>query len=314
MSKKAKDASSNKMVVDKTFGMKNKNKSKKVQKYVQQVQHAAQEKFTDRKAEKEKNERMSRKEAKKAHDAEIAALFNVVEDKKPKIKKKEVAAAAEAEDVDNTEAWLAEMGIEAPAVDGRRKAARARRSAAANAAEEARLQKLADRDGKSVEEKLEVVRKGLQMDAPVNKDTFLEWKAARDAKRKADAEAAVKQAKKNTKKGGKSQLTGRQLFEFHSDIFVDDAGAQAETEYEREFEDAEAARVALEGGPAEGAAAEGAAAEGAAAEAPASTEAPAPAANVSAEAPAATNLEGVDESVFLAEDLDGLDDLPSDED
>eukprot|EP00656_Telonema_subtile_P001240 TRINITY_DN10572_c0_g6_i1.p1 TRINITY_DN10572_c0_g6~~TRINITY_DN10572_c0_g6_i1.p1 ORF type:complete len:307 (-),score=120.73 TRINITY_DN10572_c0_g6_i1:103-1023(-) len=299
MSKKAKDASKSKMVVDKTFGMKNKNKSKKVQKFVQQVQHAAQEKFTDKKAVKAQNEKMSRKEAKKAHDAEMALLFNVVEDKKPKKgKKEEEAAPAEAEEEeDNTEAWLAEMGIEAPEVDGRRKQARARRSAEANAAEENRQRKIAERDGKSIEEKLEIVRKGLQLDAPVNKDTFVEWKLARDAKRKSDLEAATAKAKKNTKKGGKSQLTGRQLFEFHSDLFVDDAEAQGQDDYAKEFDDAETAKAVIEGG---------AVPEGADAEAAEVV------ANVTEAAPA--NLEGVDESVFLAEDLDGLDDLPSDDD
>lgn len=308
MSKGQKTASKEKMVVDKTFGMKNKNKSKKVQKYVQQVHQAAANKFVDKKAEKAKNEVLSRKEAKKQHEAEIAALFNVVEEKKPK-KKKEVekAAPAEGEDEDNTEAWLAEMGIEAPQVDGRRKAARARRTAEAMAAEEARLQKLADRDGKTVEEKLEVVRKSLQLDVPVNKDTFLEWKAARDIKRAEEREAAVKQAKKGTKKGGKSQLTGRQLFEFHADIFVDDAEAGGAEQYNREFEDAQAALEAVEGGESAPAPAQQATTV------PEPAPAEAPVANTTTEAPQ-SNLEGVDESVFLSEDLDGLDDLPSDDD
>jgi len=307
MSKAAKSANKEKMVTDKTFGMKNKNKSKKVQKFCSQVQQAAANKFVDKKAEKAKAASMSRKDAKKQHDAEIALLFNVVEDKKPKKKKEEEEEApAEGEDEeDNTEAWLAEMGIEAPQADGRRKAARARRSAEANHAEESRLQRLAERDGKSVEEKLEIVRKTLQLDVPVNKDTFLEWKAARDIRLAEEKEDAVAKAKKGTKKGGKSQLTGRQLFEFHADIFVDDAEAGEADQYNREFDDAEAAKAALEVG--EGAPAEIATAE--AEQAPAETSA----ANVTAEAPA-SNLEGVDESVFLAEDLDGLDDLPSDDD
>merc|ERR1711935_373104 len=174
------------------------------------------------------------------------------------------------------------MGIDvAPQADGRRKAARARRSAEANSAEDARLQRIADRDGKSVEEKLEIVRKSLQLDVPVNKDTFLEWKAARDIRLAEEKEAAVTKAKKGTKKGGQSMLTGRQLFEFHADIFVDDADAGAADQYNREFEDAEAAKAAAESD------------EGASAEA-APVQAEAPAANVTAEAPG-SNLEGVDE-------------------
>jgi len=173
----------------------------------------------------------------------------------------------------------------------------------ANAAEDARLQRLADRDGKSVEEKLEMVRAKLALDVPVNKATFDEWKKARDIRRKQDDEQAVVKAKKHTKRGGKSMLSGRQLFEFHEDLFVDDAAAGGKDQYALEFEDAEAASVALEGGDPT-TVGDGAAGEGAAGEAPAAS-------NSSAEAPADV---AIDESVFLAEDLDGLDDLPSDSD
>ena len=133
MSKKNKSAASEKMVVDKTFGMKNKNKSKKVQKYIAQVNHAAANKFVDKKEEKKKAEAKSRKQAKKDHDAEIAALFDVVPEKKSKKKNALDDAPAEAEeeeeDLDNVEAFLAKMGIEAPKPEGRRKLARQRRDA-----------------------------------------------------------------------------------------------------------------------------------------------------------------------------------------
>jgi len=307
MSKKNKSAASEKMVVDKTFGMKNKNKSKKVQKYIAQVNHAAANKFTDKKEEKKKDAAKSRKQAKKDHDAEIAALFDVVPDKKKKKNPLDDAPAEaeeeEEEDLDNVEAFLAKMGIEAPKPEGRRKLARMRRDATQNAAEDLRLQRLEEAGGKSVEEKLELVRKKLALDVPVNKATFDQWKIGRDARRKMDDEEAVVKAKKQTKRGGKSMLSGRQLFEFHEDLFVDDAAAGGKDQYALEFEDAEAANVALEGGdPA--AAGEGAAAEGAAAEVPAAS-------NSTAEAPVEV---AIDESVFLAEDLDGLDDLPSDDD
>ena len=130
--------------------------------------------------------------------------------------------------------------------------------------------------------------------------------------------------------------------QFHEDLFVDDAAAGGKDQYALEFEDAEAASVALEvsslplvapvshvivapvshvtptfvvhtatvsellllqgGDPT--LVGDGAAGEGAAGEAPAAS-------NSSAEAPAEV---AIVESVFLAEDLDGLDDLPSDDD
>merc|ERR1711865_1226100 len=248
-----------------------------------------------------KDEAKSRKQAKKDHEAEIALLFDVVPEKKKKKSAMDDAPAEaeeEEEDLDNVEAFLAKMGIEAPKAIGRRQIARQRRDAGANAAEDARLQRLADRDGKSVEEKLEMVRAKLALDVPVNKATFDEWKKARDIRRKKDDEQAVVKAKKHTKRGGKSMLSGRQLFEFHEDLFVDDAAAGGKDQYALEFEDAEAASVALEGGDPT------TVGEGAAGEAPAAS-------NSSAEAPADV---AIDESVFLAEDLDGLDDLPSDSD
>ena len=130
MNKKQQDRAKSSMVVDKTFGMKNKNKSKKVQKYIANVKNAADNRFTDRKEEKAKKEAMSRKEAKKAHEAEMAALFNAVPEK-PKKKDKfaqDEAAPAE-ESVDDTAAFLEQMGISVPQADGRRKQARARRDA-----------------------------------------------------------------------------------------------------------------------------------------------------------------------------------------
>lgn len=312
MNKKQQDRAKSSMVVDKTFGMKNKNKSKKVQKYIANVKNAADNRFTDRKEEKAKKEAMSRKEAKKAHEAEMAALFNAVPEK-PKKKDKfaqDEAAPAE-ESVDDTAAFLEQMGISVPQADGRRKQARARRDAEANAKEEERLRKLAERDGKSVEERLEIIRKGLQLDVAVNKDTFLQWKKDRNERRAKEEEAKLDKAKKNTSKNGKgkSMLTGRQLFEFHQQLFVDDAEAGGADNYKKEFEDAEDAWKITEGGAA--AEGEGAAAEGAPAEAPASE--PAPPSNSTAPAPEST-LDGVDESVFLAENLDDLDDLPSDDD
>merc|ERR1712086_871282 len=164
VSKKNNAAKSEKMVVDKTFGMKNKNKSKKVQKFIAQVNHAASNRLVDKKQEKKKE--------KSAMDDAPAE------------------AEEEEEDLDNVEAFLAKMGIEAPKAIGRRQIARQRRDAGANAAEDARLQRLADRDGKSVEEKLEMVRAKLALDVPVNKATFDEWKKARDIRRKKDDEQA----------------------------------------------------------------------------------------------------------------------------
>jgi hypothetical protein len=70
-----------KIVEDKTFGMKNKNKSKKVQRYVQQVQKQAEQMVgSSRKGEQaaDGGQRQSRKAAEAARQAELAQYFRPV--------------------------------------------------------------------------------------------------------------------------------------------------------------------------------------------------------------------------------------------
>ncbi|XP_050385380.1 zinc finger CCCH domain-containing protein 11-like [Argentina anserina] len=68
---KAEVAKKQKVVEDKTFGLKNKNKSKSVQKYVQQIKSSVQPKLDPAKAAKKK------KEDEKAKEKELNELFKV---------------------------------------------------------------------------------------------------------------------------------------------------------------------------------------------------------------------------------------------
>ncbi|KAL3894735.1 MAG: hypothetical protein SGCHY_005105 [Lobulomycetales sp.] len=78
-SKKAQAETKKKVVEDKTFGLKNKNKSKKVQQYVNTVKQQAQGMGSSDKAQKdaaaEKAAKAARKKAEEDKKAELAALF-----------------------------------------------------------------------------------------------------------------------------------------------------------------------------------------------------------------------------------------------
>ncbi|KAJ3208542.1 hypothetical protein HDU67_006688, partial [Dinochytrium kinnereticum] len=80
-SKKAQEATKKKVVEDKTFGLKNKNKSAKVGKYVQQVQQAASVMGNpkDRKDAEDRKKALANKKAEEEkRKAELADLFKPV--------------------------------------------------------------------------------------------------------------------------------------------------------------------------------------------------------------------------------------------
>merc|ERR1711865_1291467 len=85
MTGRAKGNAQAKVVEDKTFGLKNKNKSKKVQQYVQQVTQASKMMFRDEKKDAAEALAKKAKDDKKKHKDEMAELFKqtVVQPKVP---------------------------------------------------------------------------------------------------------------------------------------------------------------------------------------------------------------------------------------
>ena len=85
-SNKTQEKAKQKIIEDKTFGLKNKNKSAKVNKYIQQVQQQVQQ-AGPRKANKEAEDRKKALEAKKKAEeekkAELSELFKAVQQKVP---------------------------------------------------------------------------------------------------------------------------------------------------------------------------------------------------------------------------------------
>lgn len=183
----------------KTFGLKNKKNSKKVQTYVKQVEQQASHKVEGRRkggggaaGSGAASTPASRKAALAAKLEEMQLLNQPVVEKKKKVNDEEEA---------------------------RRKA---------REAEEAERLRIASLP---VEDQIEEERAKLTTRTPVTLDLFTAWKDKKKAERTAREDAALAAAQKNMSKAERARgggLTGKALFEQHQDIFVDDEGAAAE--------------------------------------------------------------------------------------
>lgn len=198
-----------KIVEDKTFGLKNKNKSKKVQAYVHQVEKQASQKVDG--------------SGKRRGGAGSAAAGSSSKAEEKALSKKALMAKR-----------LEELSLlSQPVVDKPKKA---------SAEEEARRKQLEEEEAERirianlpVEEQIEEERMKLKTRTPVTKALFLEWKKRKDEQRLKREAEALAAAQKNISKAERARgagLTGRQLFEQHRDIFVDDEAAD-DTKYAR---------------------------------------------------------------------------------
>lgn len=291
VSKKGEAKRQNKVIEDKTFGLKNKNKSKKVQQYVnqvtKQVRHGARQR-----GEKTPEERAAEKKAKKAMEAqqekELRMLFNEA---------------------------LGGGFVGAPKV-GRRKKGAKERAEMKKRAEEAK--KREEEAAKAVDpyagldplERIEAMRNDLHVEGfvgtEVNAESLNAWVAEMQAQAKEVAEKKVQEAKRT--KGGKglAVLTGKELFQYNSDLFQDDEAATGAEEMVAPVDAPPSDDEEEEGGD-EGEGAAGGAGEHAVGEE----------GEPAQEAPAAGgDTAAVDETLFGGDDddLDDLDDLDDEDD
>ena len=207
-SKKAQDKAKAKVIEDKTFGLKNKNRSAKVQAYVQSVvKNVKQSNPDQRKHQMELDAKRAEKEAKRAFEEEMKKLFSAVD--KDKGGAKEEAAGEGEEDLgcDPDEYLFRPEDFDEVAADTTR-----------------------------LEEKLEAEREALKGRTdltPVTEESFQAWKAQK-RKEAADKEAA------RLKKGKESgHLRGWDLWQHDKDLFVDDEDADEFYEREEMEEDEE---------------------------------------------------------------------------
>ena len=198
VSKKTVDKQKAKVIEDKTFGLKNKNRSAKVQAFVQSVAKSVKQGNPDeRKHNAELEAKRKAKEEKKAFEEEMQKLFKTVD-------KDKTGAEGEEGEEDlgcNPEDYLFRPeDFEEVEVDDRR-----------------------------LEEKLEAEREALKGRTdltPVTEESFQAWKAL---KRKEALEKEQERLKKGKQTG---QLRGWDLWQHDQDLFVDDE--DADEFYERE--------------------------------------------------------------------------------
>jgi DRG Family Regulatory Proteins, Tma46 len=181
----------------KTFGLKNKKNSKKVQTYVKQVEQQATHKVEGRRS---------------GGAGGAGPSQNSVAAKK-------AALAAKLEELQLLNQPLAERPKKTNADEEARRKAREEAEA-----ERARFAAL------PVEDQIEEERAKLTTRTPVTLALFTAWKEKKNEERLARETALLAAAQKNMSKAERARgggLTGKSLFEQHQDIFVDDAEADA---------------------------------------------------------------------------------------
>lgn len=202
---KAEQKKKEKIVEDKTFGLKNKNRSAKVQAYVSQIRQSVDQRNPqDRKSQAELQARRNAKEEKRAREAELAKLFNDVDNQQRKKREEEAAAGAEGDDqyMCNPDDYLFRP----------------------EDFEEV------EQDNTRLEETLEAEREKLKDRTdltPVTEESFQAWK-----QRKREEAAAKEAARVRKAKAGEGKMRGWDLWQMDQELFVDDE--DADEFYERE--------------------------------------------------------------------------------
>lgn len=217
---KAEQKKKNQQIEDRTFGLKNKNKSKKVQSFVKSVTNSVNN-TGDRKQRMEEERRKKQKEAqklrKKAAKAEADALFsealNALNKKKTNFK----AGKAEAKGRDADDEGKKK---------GTSRAMKMMYQMDAKEMEE-RLKEdpnyvptLEDKIEAERQKKVAEFKKNGNKGTPITPETFAVWQEKK-RKRRAEASRKLVEQEMRKKKGGKglAVLSGRALYEYKKDLF-----------------------------------------------------------------------------------------------
>eukprot|EP00978_Attheya_sp_CCMP212_P021455 scaffold62636_cov52-Attheya_sp.AAC.6 len=233
-SKKNQAKKKEKMVEDKTFGLKNKKKSKVVQAQIKSVEKSIMNSGDPRQRKMEedrRNAKAGQKMRKKAAKEEQDALFGealMAVSKKKSTNKKEGQVEAKGRD----------GGDEGPTKAGTSRAMKLMYQMDAQEAEAklmedvsiSRCEVTVPNYVRTLEDEIETQRqakvaelKKLGTGTPVTEATFKVW-LENKRKRKADAARKMVETEMKKKKGGKglSVLSGRALYEYKQDLFKDD--------------------------------------------------------------------------------------------
>jgi hypothetical protein len=242
-SKKTEQKKKQSAIEDKTFGLKNKNKSKKVQQYVQQVKTSVLN-SGDRKQrqleEQRKKQKAEAKLRKKAEKEEQNALFNealgALSKKKTNLKEGKTEAKGRDADEDNNKKTTSRAMKMMYQMDGEfcvwvlflyivvDICSRINKIAAKEMEERLRedpnyVPTLEDKIEAERQTKVDELKKSGK-GTPVTPETFAAWQE-RKRKRKAEEAKKLVETELKKKKGGKGLgvLSGRALYEYKKDLF-----------------------------------------------------------------------------------------------
>eukprot|EP01111_Echinosteliopsis_oligospora_P004143 TRINITY_DN1655_c0_g1_i1.p1 TRINITY_DN1655_c0_g1~~TRINITY_DN1655_c0_g1_i1.p1 ORF type:complete len:360 (-),score=150.73 TRINITY_DN1655_c0_g1_i1:118-1197(-) len=303
VSKKSDAKARQKSVEDKTFGLKNKNKSKKVEAYVKSVEQQSSNRPADRKAEAMAQQRKDDKAKAEAAKREMEILFKPVinQTKVPvgvdpksilceyykqgscakgakckyshdlnisrKVEKIDIYSDRRDDKAETMENWdeakLQEVVGQKQTATNRNIPTKIICKHFLEAIEQKKygwfwecpdggdackyvhalppgfvLKKKKDEDEEeeepiSLEEQIEEQRRQLVGGTPVTLETFKKWKEDK-RKKKEDSERAAEEKRQADIKAGRTQMSGREMFVFNPEMFVDDDEAVDDDAYERE--------------------------------------------------------------------------------
>eukprot|EP00557_Chaetoceros_sp_GSL56_P003518 CAMPEP_0176487998 /NCGR_PEP_ID=MMETSP0200_2-20121128/6457_1 /TAXON_ID=947934 /ORGANISM="Chaetoceros sp., Strain GSL56" /LENGTH=287 /DNA_ID=CAMNT_0017884917 /DNA_START=166 /DNA_END=1029 /DNA_ORIENTATION=- len=225
-SKKADQKKKNKIIEDKTFGLKNKNKSKKVQAHIQSVTKNVLNSGDPKERKKQdamKMQKAAAKARKKAMEEERNALFG------------EALMAVQKKTSVQTKGISSSKGRDADEPKEKSGQSRAMKMMFQMDAKEMEEALLSDPNYvRTIEDEVELQRqkklaelkeKGIK-GTPVTEESFRAWQERKRKSRQEEAKKLVENELKK-KKGGKglSVLSGRDLFEYKRELFQDDEDA-----------------------------------------------------------------------------------------
>lgn len=228
-SKKNEQKKKERAIDDKTFGLKNKNKSAKVQAFTKGIErgimNAGSDIHTRKMDQQKKQEKLAKKSLKKAKDAEQAALFGealmAVSKKGPKFGGNAGKVEAKGRDHDKDDkkggtsrAMKMMFQMDAQEMEDKLKE------------DPNYVPTLEDKVEAQRQAKLKELKDSGKKGTPVTEESFKIWQDKKRKRKQAIAKKLV-ETEMRKKKGGKglSVLSGRELYNYKKDLFKDQEGA-----------------------------------------------------------------------------------------
>jgi hypothetical protein len=230
-SKKAVREKSAQRMDDATFGLKNKNKSKKVQTFISRVEKGVKHSDGSAAAQQNKQLKKESKAAKLLEEEELRQLLGEGLMGQHGKKVSDMTSTAESlgltEVSEEVQQLLDEFSSDSDSEEERKEKRKTIYLSSDDEAGEGAEKVFRE---KTIEDIIEDQRRKLAEEGvpgtPITESSFAEWKKRKEERRAKELEERVK-AEQTKKKGGKglSVLSGKELFKFDSSLFKDDDAA-----------------------------------------------------------------------------------------